>query len=189
MQLYSFTCPIWSDRILKKMNRLHTRQEYFDLIDHIREIIPDCAISQDMIAGFPTETEDDHQDTLTLMDYVKYDFGFMFAYSERPGTLAERKMEDDVPMDIKKRRLNEIITKQQEHSRFRTEAFLGKTVCVLIEKRSKRSNDYWSGRTTQNTVVVFPKESYQVGDFVDVKIEDCTSATLRGKAVGISSSI
>ena len=91
-----------SDRILKKMNRLHTRQEYFDLIDHIREIIPDCAISQDMIAGFPTETEDDHQDTLTLMDYVKYDFGFMFAYSERPGTLAERKMEDDVPMDIKK---------------------------------------------------------------------------------------
>ena len=178
-----------SDRILKKMNRLHTRQEYFDLIDNIRKIIPDCAISQDMIAGFPTETEEDHQDTLSLMDYVKYDFGFMFAYSERPGTLAERKMEDDVPADVKKRRLNEIIAKQQEHSRYRTEAFLGKTVCVLIEKASKRSDDFWSGRTTQNTVVVFPKEDYKVGDYVDVKIEDCTSATLLGTAVGSSESI
>ena len=178
-----------SDRILKKMNRLHTRQEYFDLIDNIRKIIPDCAISQDMIAGFPTETEEDHQDTLSLMDYVKYDFGFMFAYSERPGTLAERKMEDDVTADVKKRRLNEIIAKQQEHSRYRTEAFLGKTVCVLIEKASKRSDDFWSGRTTQNTVVVFPKEDYKVGDYVDVKIEDCTSATLLGTAVGSSESI
>ena len=178
-----------SDRILKKMNRLHTRQEYFDLIDNIRKIIPDCAISQDMIAGFPTETEEDHQDTLSLMDYVKYDFGFMFAYSERPGTLAERKMEDDVPADVKKRRLNEIIAKQQEHSRYRTEAFLGKTVCVLIEKASKRSDDFWSGRTTQNTVVVFPKEDYKVGDYVDVKIENCTSATLLGTAVGSSESI
>ena len=178
-----------SDRILKKMNRLHSRQEYFDLIDNIRKIIPGCAISQDMIAGFPTETEEDHQDTLSLMDYVKYDFGFMFAYSERPGTLAERKMEDDVPAAVKKRRLNEIIDKQQAHSRFRTEEFLGKTVCVLIEKASKRSNDHWSGRTTQNTVVVFPKETYQVGDFVDVKIEDCTSATLLGTAVGFSNEI
>ena len=178
-----------SDRILQKMNRLHTRQEYFDLIDNIREIIPGCAISQDMIAGFPTEKEEDHQDTLSLMDYVKYDFGFMFAYSERPGTLAERKMEDDVPADVKKRRLNEIIDKQQEHSRYRTEEFLGKTVCVLIEKASKRSNEHWSGRTTQNTVVVFPKENYQVGDFVDVKIEDCTSATLLGTAVGHSNEI
>ena len=178
-----------SNRILKKMNRLHTRQEYFDLIDNIRKIIPDCAISQDMIAGFPTETEEDHQDTLSLMDYVKYDFGFMFAYSERPGTLAERKMEDDVPADVKKRRLNEIIAKQQEHSRYRTEAFLGKTVCVLIEKASKRSDDFWSGRTTQNTVVVFPKEDYKVGDYVDVKIENCTSATLLGTAVGSSESI
>ena len=178
-----------SDRILQKMNRLHTRQEYFDLIDNIRKIIPGCAISQDMIAGFPTETEEDHQDTLSLMDYVKYDFGFMFAYSERPGTLAERKMEDDVPQDVKKRRLTEIIEKQQEHSRYRTEAFLGQTVCVLIEKESKRSKEQWSGRTTQNTVVVFPKENYNVGEFVDVKIEDCTSATLMGTAIGISEDI
>ena len=178
-----------SDRILKKMNRLHTRSEYFELIDNIRKIIPDCAISQDMIAGFPTETEEDHQDTLSLMDYVKYDFGFMFAYSERPGTLAERKMEDDVPETIKKRRLTEIIDKQQAHSRYRTEAFLGKNVCVLIEKESKRSEAHWSGRTTQNTVVVFPKENYQIGDFVDVDIIDCTSATLLGTATGISSKI
>ncbi len=178
-----------SDRILKKMNRLHTRQEYFDLIDNIRKIIPDCAISQDMIAGFPTETEEDHRDTLSLMDYVKYDFGFMFAYSERPGTLAERKMEDDIPLETKKRRLSEIIDKQQAHSRFRTEAFVGKTVCVLIEKESKKSADQWSGRTSQNTVAVFPKENYQIGDFVDVIITDCTSATLLGKAVGISNNI
>lgn len=178
-----------SDRILQEMNRLHTRQEYFELIDNIREIIPDCAISQDMIAGFPTETEEDHQDTLSLMDYVKYDFGFMFAYSERPGTLAERKMEDDVPQEVKKRRLAEIIDKQQAHSRYRTEAFLGQTVCVLIEKESKRSQEQWSGRTTQNTVVVFQKEDYKVGDFVDVKIEQCTSATLIGTAIGISSNI
>jgi len=178
-----------SNRILKKMNRLHTREEYFALIDNIRRIIPNCAISQDMIAGFPTETEEDHQDTLALMDYVKYDFGFMFAYSERPGTLAERKMEDDIPDDIKKRRLNEIIAKQQEHSHYRTQQFLGKTVCVLIEKNSKRSDNHWSGRTTQNTVVVFPKEGYAVGDYVDVHITDCTSATLMGTAVGHSSNI
>ena len=123
------------------------------------------------------------------MDYVKYDFGFMFAYSERPGTLAERKMEDDIPDDIKKRRLNEIIAKQQEHSHYRTQQFLGKTVCVLIEKNSKRSDNHWSGRTTQNTVVVFPKEGYAVGDYVDVHITDCTSATLMGTAVGHSSNI
>ncbi len=178
-----------SDRILKKMNRLHTRQEYFDLIDNIRKIIPGCAISQDMIAGFPTETEEDHQDTLSLMDYVKYDFGFMFAYSERPGTLAERKMEDDIPLATKKRRLSEIIDKQQAHSRFRTESFLGQTVCVLIEKESKKSVDQWSGRTSQNTVAVFPKQNYQIGDFVDVEIKDCTSATLIGTAIGISENI
>ena len=178
-----------SDRILKKMNRLHTREQYFKLIDNIREILPDCALSHDMITGFPTETEQDHQDTLSLMDYVKYDFGFMFAYSERPGTLAERKMEDDIPPSVKKRRLQEIIEKQQLHSRYRTESYLKKNVCVLVEKESKRSDNYWSGRTTQNTVVVFPKENYQPGDFVDVHITDCTSATLLGTATGISSSI
>ncbi len=178
-----------SNAVLKKMNRQHTREEYFKLIDSIREIIPNCGISHDLIAGFPTETEQDHQDTLDLMDYVKYDFGFMFAYSERPGTLAARKIEDDVPEEIKKKRLNEIIQKQQEHSLYRTEQYVGQTVCVLIEKVSKRSEDHWSGRTTQNTVVVFPKENYQVGDFVEVNITSCTSATLMGKAVELSNRI
>ena len=178
-----------SNAVLKKMNRQHTREEYFRLIDSIREIIPNCGISHDLIAGFPSETEQDHQDTLDLMDYVKYDFGFMFAYSERPGTLAARKIEDDVPEEIKKKRLNEIIQKQQEHSLYRTEQFIGQTVCVLIEKVSKRSEDHWSGRTTQNTVVVFPKENYQVGDFVEVNIKSCTSATLMGKAVELSNRI
>ena len=178
-----------SNAILKKMNRQHTREEYFQLIDSIKELIPNCGISHDLIAGFPTETDEDHQDTLDLMDYVKYDLGFMFAYSERPGTLAARKIEDDVPEAVKKKRLNKIIAKQQEHSRYRTEQFIGKTVCVLIEKDSKRSDLKWSGRTTQNTVVVFPKQDYKIGDFVDVKITSCTSATLIGEAVQLSNHV
>lgn len=173
-----------SNRILQQMNRLHTREEYMTLIDNILERIPDCAISQDMIAGFPTETEEDHQDTLSLMEYVKYDFGFMFAYSERPGTLAARKLEDDVPEEVKKRRLNEIIALQLKHSLYRTKQHLGKTEEVLIEGPSKKSANQWMGRNSQNTVVVFEKEHYKVGDYVDVFIEDCTSATLLGKAVG-----
>ena len=176
-----------SNKILQAMNRQHTREEYIDLIDNIRKIIPDCGISQDMIAGFPTETEEDHQDTLSLMDYVKYDFGFMFAYSERPGTLAERKMADDIPLDIKKRRLNEIIALQQRHALYRTQQHLGKIEEVLIEGDSKKSDQEWMGRNTQNTVVVFPKEHYSIGDFVMVKIKDCTSATLLGEAVGYAS--
>lgn len=175
-----------SNRILKAMNRLHTREEYFELIDNIRRIIPDCAISQDMITGFPTETEEDHQDTLSLMEYVKYDFGFMFAYSERPGTLAERKMEDDVPEETKKRRLREIIDLQQKHGHYRTQQHVGKVEEVLIEGSSKKSDAHWMGRNSQNTVVVFPKENFQIGDFVDVKINECTSATLIGEAVGYS---
>ena len=175
-----------SDRILKKMNRLHTREEYFSLIDNIKKMIPGCGISHDLITGFPTETEEDHQDTLSLMEYVQYDFGYMFAYSERPGTMAERKFEDDVPEKVKKRRLQEIVDLQQKHSRIRTERFLGQTVEVLIEKESKKSDAHWSGRNSQNTVVVFDKENYQVGDFVNVKIEDCTSATLIGTPVGYS---
>ncbi|CAN5150415.1 tRNA (N6-isopentenyl adenosine(37)-C2)-methylthiotransferase MiaB [soil metagenome] len=170
-----------SNRILKEMNRLHTREEYFTLIDNIRKLIPDCAISQDLITGFPTETEEDHRDTLSLMEYVKYDYGFMFAYSERPGTMAARKLEDDVPEDVKMRRLAEIVAMQREHSLYRTKQFLGKTVEVLIEKESKKSNLEWSGRTEQNTVAVFPKENYKVGDLVMVEILDCTSATLKGR--------
>ena len=175
-----------SNRILKAMNRQHTREEYFELIDNIKRIIPDCAISQDMIAGFPTETEEDHKDTLSLMEYVKYDFGFMFAYSERPGTLAARKLEDDIDEATKKRRLQEIIQLQQKHSLYRTQQHLGKIEEVLIEKESKKSSEHWSGRNSQNTVVVFPKDKYKAGDFVNVKILDCTSATLIGEAVGYS---
>jgi tRNA-2-methylthio-N6-dimethylallyladenosine synthase len=175
-----------SNRILKEMNRQHTREEYFELIDNIRKIIPDCGISQDMIVGFPTETEEDHQDTMSLMEHVKYDFGYMFAYSERPGTLAERKMKDDVPEETKKRRLAEIVELQLKHSHYRTKQFIGKTAEVLIEKSSKKSDAHWSGRNEQSTVVVFPKEHYKIGDFVNVKIYDCTSATLLGDAVGYS---
>jgi tRNA-2-methylthio-N6-dimethylallyladenosine synthase len=175
-----------STRILKRMNRQHTREEYMALIDNIKKIIPDCGLSQDMMTGFCGETEQDHQDTLSLMEYVKYDFGFMFAYSERPGTLAANKMEDDVPLETKKRRLAEVIALQQEHSHYRTKQHLGKIEEVLIEGTSKKSGAHWKGRNTQNTVVVFPKEHYKLGDFVMVKIEDCTSATLIGKAVKYS---
>jgi len=175
-----------STRVLKEMNRQHTREEYMELIDNIREILPECSISQDIITGFPTETEEDHQDTMSLMEYVKYDYGYMFAYSERPGTLAEKKLEDDVPEEVKKRRLAEIVALQRDHCAYRTEEFLGKTFEVLIEKESKKSNQHWAGRTSQNTVAVFPKENYKVGDFVMVKISDCTSATLIGKGIGYS---
>jgi len=175
-----------SDRILKEMNRLHTRQEYMDLITNIKTRIPECAISQDIIVGFPTETEQDHKNTLSMMEFVRYEYGFMFAYSERPGTMAARKMKDDIPADIKKRRLSEIIDLQQKHSGERLSQFVGQTVEILIEKESKRSNEQWSGRATQNAVAVFPKENYKVGDFVNVKIESCTSATMIGEAVGYS---
>ena len=173
-----------SNNVLKAMNRQHTREEYMQLIDDIKQLLPDCGISQDMIAGFPNETEQDHKDTLSLMEYVTYDFGFMFMYSERPGTPAAKKMEDTIPEGVKKRRLQEIVDMQQKHSRIRNDQQLGKTVEVLIEKTSKRSEQKWSGRAPQNTVVVFPKEHYKIGDFVSVKIDTCTSATLIGTAVG-----
>lgn len=176
-----------SDRILKAMNRLHTRAEYFELIDNIRRINPDCAISQDMITGFPTETEQDHQDTLSLMEYVKYDFGFMFAYSERPGTRAAHKLVDDIPEETKKRRLREIIALQQKHGLYRTQQHIGNIEEVLIEGSSKKSEAHWMGRNSQNTVVVFPKEHYKIGEFVHVSIKECTSATLIGEAVAPSS--
>jgi tRNA-2-methylthio-N6-dimethylallyladenosine synthase len=175
-----------SNRILSAMNRLHTREEYMTLIDKIRTIITNCSITQDMISGFPTETEEDHQDTLSLMDYVKYNFGYMYSYSERPGTLAERKMEDDVPEATKLRRLQEIVDLQQKSSWFRSEEFIGYTTEVLIEKVSKKSEKDWSGRNSQSIVVVFPKENYKIGDFVNVKITSCTSGTLKGEAIGLS---
>ena len=175
-----------STRILKEMNRQHSREEYMKLIDRIWEIIPSCSISQDMIIGFPTETEEDHRETMSLMEYVKYSFGYMYKYSERPGTMAARKFEDDVPEETKSRRLTEIVDLQQKHSAIRTASFLGKTVTVLIEKESKKNKNEWSGRTEHNNVAVFPKENYKAGDFVNVKITDCTTATLIGEAVGYS---
>src|SRR5690606_34922427 len=136
--------------------------------------------------GIPTETEKDHQDTMSLMEYVKYGFGYMYKYSERPGTMAARKLEDDVPEEVKSRRLTEIVDLQQKHSAIRTASFLGKTVEVLIEKESKKDVNEWSGRTEHNNVVVFPKENYKAGDFVLIKINECTTATLIGEAVGYS---
>jgi tRNA-2-methylthio-N6-dimethylallyladenosine synthase len=175
-----------SNRILKEMNRLHTREQYMTLIDKIRTIIPNASISQDMIAGFPTETEQDYQDTLSLMEYVKYNFGYMYSYSERPGTLAGRKMEDDIPEETKLRRLQEIVDLQQQHAWLRSEEFIGQIVEVLVEKISKKSDQEFSGRNSQSITVVFPKENYKIGDFVEVKIESCTSGTLKGIAVGLS---
>ena len=171
-----------SSRMLEVMKRGYNREEYIKLIDNIKNIIPDCAISMDMIAGFCTETEEDHQETLSLMDYVKYDFGYMFNYSVRPNTPAAR-MEDDVAKDVKQRRLSEIIEKQMGHSLLRNEEKIGGTYEVLVEGVSKKSEEKLFGRTTYNSVVVFPKENYKKGDFVMVKIEDCTAATLIGKTI------
>ncbi len=172
-----------STRMLERMNRQHTREEYMELVDNIKRIIPECAISQDMITGFCGETEEDHQDTLSLMEYVKYDFGFMFAYSERPGTLAAKKMEDDVPHETKKRRLSEIINLQQQHGLYRMQRMVGKTVEILIEGDSKKSSEHWMGRNSQNAVAVFPKADEKIGDLVMVRVDDCTSATLIGTRI------
>jgi tRNA-2-methylthio-N6-dimethylallyladenosine synthase len=175
-----------SNRILKEMNRLHTREQYMSLIDRIKTIIPNVCVTQDMIAGFPTETEQDHHDTLSLMEYVKYSFGYMYSYSERPGTLAGRKMEDDVSEETKARRLQEIVDLQRIHSGFRTQEFVEQTVEVLVDKTSKKSENDLSGRNSQSITVVFPKENYKIGDFVNVKVINCTSGTLIGAAVGYS---
>ncbi len=177
-----------SNRILELMNRGHTREWYKERIDRIRSIIPKCGISQDIISGFCTETEEDHQDTLELMEYVKYDFGYMFNYSERPNTMAQRKLEDDVPTEVKKRRLQEIIDLQRDHSHYRTKEQLNTVRRVLVEGTSKRSKEQLYGRTPGNTVVVFDKKEFKAGDFVDVRIDDCTSATLLGTAIGLADS-
>ncbi|ELR69338.1 tRNA-i(6)A37 methylthiotransferase [Fulvivirga imtechensis AK7] len=171
-------------RVLELMNRTYTREWYIDRVDAIRRIIgEDCGISSDMIAGFCTETEEEHQDTLSLMDYVKYDFSYMFFYSERPGTLAAKKFTDDIPLEVKKRRLNEIIARQQELSLERNKRDIGKVHKVLIEGYSKRSEDQLQGRNSANKVVIFPKKHYQKGQYVNVKISDCSAATLFGEIV------
>jgi tRNA-2-methylthio-N6-dimethylallyladenosine synthase len=172
-----------SSRILKLMNREYTREWYMDRIDAIRRIIPECTVSTDIIAGFCTETEEDHQETLSLMEWAGYDFAYMFKYSERPGTKAARKYRDDVPDDVKTKRLNEIIALQNKISAKSKKQDVGKTFEVLIEGFSKRSRDFLSGRTSQNKVVVFPDNGSRKGDYAEVLIGRCTSATLIGKAV------
>ncbi len=170
-----------SSRILKLMNRGYDRSWYLNRIDSIKKIIPNCGISMDIITGFCTETDFDHNQTLSLMNYVKYDFGYMFKYSERPNTLAQRKYADDVEEKIKSKRLTEIINLQQKHSLYNNKKQIGLIKEILVEGVSKKSKDFLFGRTTQNTVVVFPKENIQIGDFINVKISECTSATLIGK--------
>ena len=170
-----------STRMLDKMNRGYSREQYIERINSIRRIIPDCGISTDIISGFCTESEEDHQKTLSLMDWAKYDFAYMFTYSERPGTLAARNYIDDIPESVKKRRLAEILVQQQAHSAIRTKKGLGLIHRVLIEGLSKKSTDFYFGRNTQNTVVVFPKEHYQLGTYVNVLTDTCTLATLIGK--------
>ena len=169
-----------SDKILKEMNRQHTRKEYLNLVTEIKTILPNCGISQDMITGFPNETEKDHLDTLSLMNLVKYDFGFMFKYSERPGTLASRKLDDNIPEEIKQRRLSEIIDLQFKHSFENLSKYVNKKTVVLIEKESKKSKGFWAGRNEQNIMVVFPKEDFKTGDFVEVLVQENTATTLKG---------
>lgn len=173
-----------SSRILEMMNRGYTREWYLQKISRIREILgDDCGISSDMIAGFCSETEADHAQTLSLMDEVQFDYAYMFYYSERPGTLAEKKFGDDVPLEIKKRRLAEVIEKQNAHSKIRNQGDLGKVFTVLVEGPSRKSADYLQGRNTANKVVVFPKAHYDRGHYVRVRIDDCTGGTLMGKVV------
>lgn len=171
-----------NSRILKLMNRTYDREWYMKKIDDIYRIIPECAISSDIIAGFCSETEEEHQDTLSMIDYAGYSMSYMFIYSERPGTLAARKYKDDIPETVKKRRLAEIIERQQAASLKHNSADVGKTFKVLIDGESKRSPNEWRSRNSQNKVVIFKKKGNEKpGDFVMVKITDFSSATLKGE--------
>ncbi|HLT74561.1 MAG TPA: TRAM domain-containing protein, partial [Ohtaekwangia sp.] len=179
-----------NSRILELMNRGYTREWYLDKVSRIREILgEDCGLSSDMITGFCSEEEDEHQDTLTLMDAVQFDFAYMFHYSERPGTLAAKKYPDDISDDVKKRRLNEIIQKQTAHSLARNKRDIGKVFKVLVEGFSKRSEDFLQGRNSANKVIVFPREGYSKGDYVNVKVEDCTAATLMGRVTSLPKTV
>ena len=173
-----------NSRILEKMNRTYNREWYLQKVADIRRILGDeCAISTDMISGFCSETEEEHQDSVSLMKEVKYDLAYMFFYSERPGTLAEKKYEDDIPLDVKKRRLAEIMEVQAQNSLYRNKLALNKVHRVLVEGNSKKSDNDLKGRNDQNQVVVFPKENYKIGDYVDVYVNECSSATLLGKGI------
>lgn len=172
-----------SSRVLQLMNRTYTREWYISRINRIREIIPNCGISTDMITGFCTETEEDHLESLSLMEYCKYDLAYMYFYSERPGTLAARRFTDDIPEDIKKRRLQEMIDLHRIHSLQSMQRDVGKTFKVLVEGTSKKNENELIGRTDQNKVVVFAKDDHKPGDYVTLFIESCTAGTLLGKAV------
>jgi tRNA-2-methylthio-N6-dimethylallyladenosine synthase len=172
-----------NSRVLEAMARNYTREWYMDKITMIRNIIPDCGISCDIIAGFCTETEEEHQDTLSLIEWAKFDFSYMYKYSERPGTPAAKKLTDDIPEDIKGRRLSEIIAVQNKVSKEKSSEYIGREVVVLVENSSKKSDQDWMGRNDQNLVVVFPKENYQKGEFVKVLVERVTTTTLIGKAI------
>jgi tRNA-2-methylthio-N6-dimethylallyladenosine synthase len=173
-----------NSRVLELMNRTYDREWYINRIDAIRRIIPGCAISTDVITGFCSETDEEHQETVSMMDYVQYDFAYMFMYSERPGTLAAKRYADDIPDAVKSARLTEIVAKQQQHSHLRMQAQLGKVQKVLIEGFSKKSKSDYAGRSDQNAMVVFPvKEGYKPGMYAYVMAERCTSATLMGKIV------
>jgi tRNA-2-methylthio-N6-dimethylallyladenosine synthase len=171
-----------STRILQMMNRTYTREWYIAKVDRIREILPGCGLSTDSITGFCSETEEDHKETLSLYEYCEYDLAYMYFYSERPGTLAQRRFPDDVPLETKKRRLQEIVDLHRSHSLKSMERDLGKTFKVLIEGDSKKSDQQWAGRSDHNKMIVFPKTgNYKKGDYVDVFIETCTAGTLIGK--------
>lgn len=172
-------------RILQLMNRTYTREWYLNKVKRIREIMPDCGLSTDVISGFCTETEEEHKDTLSVMELCRFDMSYMFSYSERPGTLAERRYEDDVPEEVKKRRLEEIIKLQNQISKENYQQDIGKTYEVLIEATSKRSDQHWSGRNSQNKMVVFPKgdRDLKKGDYTHVRISSATSATLLGEMI------
>jgi tRNA-2-methylthio-N6-dimethylallyladenosine synthase len=172
-----------STRLLQLMNRTYSREWYIAKVDRIKAIIPDCGITSDIITGFCTETEEDHQDTLSIMEYSNYDMSYMYFYSERPGTLAARRFADDVPLDVKKRRLEEVVKLQNKMSQRSNQLDIGKTFKVLIERNSKRDENAWSGRNSQNKKIVFPKANYELskGDYVMVKVNDATGATLIGE--------
>ncbi len=173
-----------NSRILELMNRGYTREWYLKRVKRIREVLGnDCGISSDMITGFCTETEEEHQDTLTLMDQVQYDFSYMFFYSERPGTLASKKLQDDIPLETKKRRLQEIIDKQRASSNQRNKMDVGKVFKVLIEGPSKKSDHHLQGRNSANKVVVFKSDGQQKGNYINVLITNSTGGTLLGKIV------
>lgn len=172
-----------SSAVLKKMNRKYTREWYMERIETIKKHIPDVGFSTDIITGFCTETEEDHQETLSLMEWVAYDYAFMFKYSERPDTIAAKKFEDDVPEDVKSRRLNEVIQQQQKSALELNKQDIGKTFEVLVEKVSKRSDEQLAGRNSQNKMIVFTRKDYKPGDYAMVKVHDCTAATLIGEPV------